>query len=217
MFRYRSYQQAFVMTALVILLCLVCLTGATLALFTSAEDDGKIGIVTAAGNVKVDIVDATDITDSLVGDALGFMLPSGDKTGTVLFEPGATFYTQGFRIKNVGNVPVNYSLYISPDDQISTGDFNEAFEVWISTDPKDPSKAVELPFYSRLVVEGSEGEYLSDTFYLFIKMKESAGNEFQGKEFAFLENGTRGIGVTVYAVQGNVDVQQNGVNAGAME
>lgn len=42
MFRYKSHKQAFIMTALVILLCLVSLVGATLALFTSDPNDGTI-------------------------------------------------------------------------------------------------------------------------------------------------------------------------------
>jgi hypothetical protein len=41
-----------------------------------------------------------------------------------------------------------------------------------------------------------------ETFYcLFVKMKESAGNEFQGSTY-------EGIGITVHAVQGNVSVNE---------
>ena len=39
----------------------------------------------------------------------------------------------------------------------------------------------------------------TDTYYLVIKMREEAGNEFQDKSYT-------GIGVTVYAVQGNAEV-----------
>jgi hypothetical protein len=58
MLRYKSHKQAFIMAALVILLCLVCLTGATLALFTGNVNDGTIGIITTTGDIAVDIVDA---------------------------------------------------------------------------------------------------------------------------------------------------------------
>ena len=67
--------------------------------------------------------------------------------------------------------------------------------MWISTDPTNPAIAQKLTdFTGRLEV----GESSESTYYLFIKMKESVGNEFQGKSYA-------GIGVTVYAVQGNVE------------
>ena len=40
MLRYKSNKQACIIAALVILLCLVCLAGSTLALFTSDPEDG---------------------------------------------------------------------------------------------------------------------------------------------------------------------------------
>ncbi len=193
MFRYKSHKQAFIMTALVILLCLVCLTGATLALFTSDLDDGTIGIITTSGNVKVDIVDAqTDAT--LMGKVLQFQTLSGDQG--VLFEPGATFYTQGFKVKNVGDIPVNFSVYVSEDKDMDMQEFNDNFEVWISTSPTSTADAKKLPdFTGRLEV----GESSECTYYLYIKMRETVSNEFQGKTYT-------GIGVTVYAVQGNVSI-----------
>ena len=39
----------------------------------------------------------------------------------------------------------------------------------------------------------------SDIYYLVVKMKANAGNKFQGRSFS-------GIGVTVFAVQGNTDI-----------
>ena len=73
----------------------------------------------------------------------------------------------------------------------------EAFDIWITTDPANPQSAMPLiPFVGFLdTVEHRE----SDTYYLYIRMKESAGNEFQGKTYS-------GIGITVYAVQGNVEI-----------
>jgi hypothetical protein len=192
MFRYRSHKQAFIMTALVILLCLVSLTGATLALFTSDRGDGTIGIIATAGDIKVDIVDASS-EESLVGEVLQFQTSADRKE--ILFEPGAVFFTQGFKVKNAGDIPVNFRLSVSEDPNINKEEFEQAFEVWISTDRSNPADAQKLTdFTGRLEV----GESSESTYYLFIKMKESVGNEFQGKSYA-------GIGVTVYAVQGNVE------------
>ena len=198
MFRYKSHKQAFIMTALVILLCLVCLTGATLALFTSGLNDGTIGIITTSGDVEIDIVDTSGAT--LQNRALDFITASGTPTdsGNVLFEPGATFRTQGFQVKNTGNIPVNFSLSVSKDDKIDMEEFDKAFELWIVKEGEDFSSAKKITNFK---VNGLPAGESSDTYYLFIKMKESAGNEFQGKTYT-------GIGVTVYAVQGNVDIKE---------
>ena len=196
MFRYKSHKQAFIMTALVILLCLVCLTGATLALFTSDPNDGTIGIITTSGDVEIDIVDTSGVT--LQNRALAFMTTSGSMTDSedVLFEPGATFRTQGFQVKNTGDIPVNFRLSVSKDDKIDMDEFDKAFELWIVKEGDDFSSAEKITEFK---VSGLAAGESSETYYLFIKMKESVGNEFQGKTYT-------GIGVTVYAVQGNAQL-----------
>ena len=192
MIRYKTNKQAVIIAALVILLCLACLTGATLALFTSDPNDGTIGIVTTSGDVEIDIVDTSGVT--LQNRALAFMTTSGaTDSDDVLFEPGATFYTQGFKIKNTGDILVNFSLSVSKDDKIDMEEFAKAFELWIVKEGDDFSNAEKLTEFK---VNGLAAGESSDTYYLFIRMKESAGNEFQGKTYS-------GIGVTVYAVQGN--------------
>ena len=199
MFRYQSNMRAIVIAALTILVCLVCLTGATLALFTSDEEDGKIGIITTAGDVAVDIVDAEDGKTSLVGEVLQFQLTAENRE--VKFEPGATFYTQGFQVKNVGTVPVNFRLYISRDEEIEEAytmeEFLSAFDIWIATTKNKHAAPQSLnEFTGSLSVDAN-----TETYYLFVKMKEDAGNTFQGRSY-------EGIGITVYAVQGNVSVER---------
>ena len=193
MFRYKSHRQAFIMTALVILLCLVCLTGATLALFTSNSKDGTIGIITTTGDVEIDIVDTSG--ETLQNKALDFITASGMPTdsGKVLFEPGATYRTQGFEIKNTGDIPVNFRLSVSKDDKIDMEAFDRAFELWIV---KEGDDFIDAERITEFKVNGLAAGESSDTYYLVIKMKESVGNEFGGKTY-------KGIGVTVYAVQGN--------------
>ena len=181
------------MTTLVIMLCLISLTGATLALFMNDANDGTIGIVTTSGNVEIDIVDISGVT--LQNKALAFMTDLGETDSKdILFEPGATFYTQGFRIKNIGTTLVNFSLSVSKDDKIDAEEFNKAFELWIVKEGEDFRCAKKLTEFK---VNGLASGEISDTYHLFIKMRESAGNEFQNKTYT-------GIGVTVYGVQGNV-------------
>ena len=196
MLRYKTNKQAYVIAALIILLCLVCLAGATLALFTSNLKDGTIGVITTAGTVKVDIVDATDKDASLVGKALEFLTPVDNED--LLFEPGATFYTQGFKIKNTGDIPINFHLAVGKSTAEDMQDFDEAFEVWIATEINNLATAEKLTdFKGRL----EAGAISTPTYYLYIKMKETAGNDFQGRSYT-------GVGVTVYAVQGNVTVEE---------
>ena len=190
MIRYQSNKQALIVAALVILLCLVCLTGATLALFTSNIEDGTIGIITTSGNVQVDVVNKEGV--SLLKNTLSFVTTRDE----VLFEPGATFYTQPFRVKNAGDVTVNFRIDVSEDKDVDMKAFREAFEIYVATDPTLPATAQDMnDFVGQLAVGGESREYC-----LVIKMKESAGNEFQGATYD-------GIGITVYAVQGNVNVE----------
>ena len=205
--RYKNRKQPIIIAALIIFVCIVLLTGATLAIFTSNPNDGTIGIVTTAGNIEVDIVDENYQT--LVGRALSFDRAVDDDS-PILFEPGAVFRTEGFKVINEGDIILNFRLYISEDEDMDMEEFIKAFDIWISTDPNKPEEAEELqPFEGRLgtekIKEDVNGEPLkreSETYYLFVKMKEDAGNTFQNKEYD-------GIGITVYAVQGNVNIEES--------
>jgi len=189
MSRYKPNKKTFIIAAMVILLCLVSITGATFALFTSTTEDGKIGINTTSGSLKVDIIDASDNPSSLVGDVLDFITTSDKQE--ILFEPGAMYYTEGFRVKNNGSIPMNFILYISEDESVSE-DFSEAFEVWLTNDPTDKTNMVKLQEFDGRLEVGQT----SDIYYLVFRMKETAGNEFQDRAFT-------GVGITVCAVQGN--------------
>ena len=177
---------------IIILLLLTTIVGLTYALFTSGGDDGKIGVNVTSGECKIDIVDAED--KSLVGDVLDFV--TAENKDKIYFEPGATYYTEGFEVKNIGNIPVNFRVFISEDEINNRYEFQEAFELWITKDPSNLEGAERLTeFTGRLEVDQT-----SETYYLVIRMKETAGNEFQNKTYT-------GIGVTVYAVQGNAPIE----------
>ena len=193
---YIKSKSSYIVAAIVIFLCLIAITGATFALFTD-ENDGKIGVNATSGNLEVDIFDASDNPQSILGETLGFLTQDGTtlfEPGEVLFEPGAVFCTEGFRVMNTGNISLSYIIYISEDkdNKYYSADFSEAFEVWITTDHKTANVGKRLYEF-----EGSlEPGYGSDVYYLVFRMKESAGNEFQNRTFS-------GIGITVCAVQGN--------------
>ena len=141
----------------------------------------------------MDIIDTAG--ESLKDKVLQFYTTSTNPN--LYFEPGATFYTQGFKIVNKGNVPINFRLSFSEGSDI---DMN-AFDVWITTDPTNPNPPINQKLPNNFLGKLKNENDVTDTYYLVVKMKESVGNEYQGKEYS-------GIGVTVYAVQGNVEIKE---------
>ena len=110
MFRYKPQKSTLIIAAMVILLCFVSITGATYALFTASTEDGKIGINATSGDLEVDIIDASNNPSSLVGDVLNFVTTSDKQE--IWFEPGAMYYTEGFRVKNTGEIPLKLCALI---------------------------------------------------------------------------------------------------------
>ena len=175
---------------IIILLCMTSVIGVTWALFTSGED-GSIGVNVSSGSVKLDIVDIKNT--SLKGQYLHFTRDSDSKD--LICEPGASFYTQGFKIVNKGTVSANFRIFVRDDGDSNMLEFEKAFEIWITDNPTDPTNAVRLQqFTGTLAPNGETGVY-----FLVIKMKPEIGNEFQQAEYD-------GIGVTVFGVQSNVDI-----------
>ncbi len=179
---------------LIIALCFSSIIGSTFALFTNNLEDGTIGINATSGRVSIDIVD--DDKNSLVGDVLQFQTRG---TGFIYFEPGATYYTQGFTVLNRGSIPVNIHMFVSVDERVENKDFHDAFELWITTDTTKRESEVQMRDFKGSLGVGKE----TDTYYLVVRMKPNAGNAFQNKAY-------RGIGVTVYAIQGNVNINEYG-------
>jgi len=175
----------------IILLCAIAIITLTSMLNKENEDDGKIGVNVVSGECKLDIVDKDG--KSLLGDVLDFVSNSGEQ---VIFEPGATYYTEGFSVKNIGTVDVEYRVYISDDEKLAEADFKTAFDMWITKDPANLEQANKLTSFTGEL----KTTELSDTYYLVIRMKQTAGNEFQNKTYS-------GIGITVYAVQAKADME----------
>ena len=186
---------------IIIILCVISLIGVTFALFTNGND-GVIGINITSGDIKIDIVDKNEAT--LVGDVLDFVGVDGDPND-ILWEPGAVHYTEPFAIKNLGDVPVNYRVYIECKQEDAK--LIEALEFYIISEETlkstDGRLGLEL-LEDSLKMDAFEsslapGELSSEYYHLVVRMKPEAGNEYQNLELT-------GVGITVYAVQGNVGV-----------
>ncbi len=173
-----------------LLLCALAAIGyLTHTLFKKNGNDGTIGVNVTTGKVQVDIID--EDKKSLVGNVLDFVTDDGEKA---YFEPGATFYTEGFNVKNTGNIPIDFRVSLSKDEDIDFEKFQQAFDFYIVDDPENTDEMEKLTSFSGKLAAGKR----SDTYYLVVKMKETAGNDFQGKKYT-------GIGITVHAVQSNAE------------
>ncbi len=184
-----------VITALVIfiLLLVVSVAALTIYLFVIEPDDGTIGINVTTGQVKVDIVDTKG--ESIVGEVLDFVLPQGSTE--FIFEPGGCYYTEGFKVKNDGNIALRFHIYVSDDEDVDMDEFKDAFELYITKDPTNPESNQEIVSFNDILEVGQ----LSETYHLVIKMKETAGNKFQNKVYT-------SIGVTVHATQKNASFEE---------
>ena len=194
MSRYSNTKKSILIAAIIILLCTISIAGATLALFTSRQD-GKIGINATSGRLEVDIVDTSiEGPSTLVGEVLEFETTSTHRK--VIFEPGATYITEGFRVVNLGNIPINFIIYLSHDEDSEKPPFDAAFDVWITDDRKDPTHRVNMKDFENRLEVGQ----ISDIYYLVVQMKDDAGNAYQNQSYS-------GIGITVWAVQGNAQIE----------
>lgn len=194
----KTTKRALFSSAVSLLLCVCMMLGTTFAWFT---DEATTGVNTIqSGTLDVDLVDQNDV--SLVGSKLSFMNVKGDTD--ILWEPGVTFLTQGFKVVNNGNLALKYKLVITGID----GDAKllEAIEFWLISPDGKPATVEALEGMTRVDLTeefnlNPKGKSLienvgfeSDLYYLVAHMDEEAGNEYQDLKLS-------DVGITVYATQ----------------
>ena len=218
----KSKKSALLLSFTSLLLCFAMLVGSTFAWFTDTATTGVNKIV--AGNLKVDIVDATNTDKSLTGDngkllwtqkvvsEGGGALEAVTTEGLPLWEPGVTFLTQGFKIKNGGNLALKWKMAINKENvENGKADSEETpskslldvidFSVVKSTDENATAVAIE-----NFVGELKEKNTVStDTYYIKGHMQKEAGNDYQNLTLD-------GITITVYATQLNSENDSFGPN-----
>ena len=153
-----------------------------------------------AGNLKVDIVGAT--TGNHI-DSLSFQ--NKDNSSSILWEPGVTFHTEGFRIKNDGNLALKWKMVVNKDSAstgVVEGSNGKAgmnlldvidFSVVSSKDENAPAVKID-EFVGHTAAETID----SVTYYIKGTMKTTAGNDYQNLTL-------NGITITVYATQDTVE------------
>ena len=175
----RKTKLAMLQSVVALILCAAMLVGTTFAWFTDEVTSAVNKI--QAGNLDVDLVDAAG--NSLEGTSLTFMDVTGNTD--ILWEPGCTFKTQGFRVANRGSLALEYTMYING----LLGDSKLLEVIRFSVQDADGYTVDIDTFEGQLSARAS-----SDVFYLVGHMDENAGNEYMNLTLT-------GIGITVYATQ----------------
>ena len=195
----KATKRALLTSILAICLCLVMLIGSTFAWFTDTASTNVNKI--ESGTLKVDIVDAEDVNNSLDGDTLKWVrAKSANEFETVdgsdiLWEPGCTYKLQSFKIANKGNLDLKYKIEITGID--GDAELNKVIK-WTVNGKEISSQEFELR------ASETAGIYTySDAITLEGHMDENAGNEYQNLTI-------NGIAITVYATQLNSESDSYG-------
>ena len=194
----KAVRSALGMSVLSIALCAAMLIGTTFAWFTDTASTAVNKI--QAGTLKVGIVGKEG---SLDGKTLSFKNKNG-KTD-ILWEPGATFNLDPFKIVNNGNLALKYKVVISGINGSSK--LLEAIEFKVKVGEKAPVALADLD--GILLPEGkspvTDSEKVQESDFITISghMKETAGNEYQGLSID-------GVAITVYATQYTYEYDSEG-------
>ena len=185
----KSLKRALLSSAFSLIICVAMLIGTTFAWFTDTASTAVNKI--QAGNLKVDIVDKNG--NSLNGKSLNFR-DVNNKTD-ILWEPGAKFNLDSFKIVNKGNLALKYKVIISGIN--GSAKLLEAIDFTVKIG--DAAEAALADWEGVLLPDGAAAADtmpVKETKLITIsgKMREDAGNEYQGLSID-------GIGITVLATQ----------------
>ena len=185
----KSLKRALLSSAFSLIICVAMLIGTTFAWFTDTASTAVNKIQT--GNLKVDIVDQNG--NSLNGKSLSFR--DVDNKTDILWEPGAKFNLDSFKIVNKGNLALKYKVIISGIN--GSAKLLEAIDFTVKIG--DAAEAALADWEGVLLPEAAvaaDTMPVKETKLITIsgKMREDAGNEYQGLSID-------GIGITVLATQ----------------
>ena len=176
-------------SVLALVMCVTMLVGTTFAWFTDSASTAVNKI--ESGTLHVDIVDERG--NSLDGKTLSFR--DVNKNADILWEPGATFALDSFRIVNTGKLALKYKVIINGVN--GNAKLLEAIDFFVKIG--DAEKVALADWEGILLPDGEAATDTMDagtTSAITISgtMKKEAGNEYQGLSID-------GIGITVVATQ----------------
>ena len=165
----KNTKKALLASVLSMLLCVAMLVGSTFAWFTDTASAAVNKIQAGTLDVALEMKEGNAWVN-----AEGKTLAWVDKDESTLWEPGSSYTIPSLRVINNGNLNLKYTIAITGIN--GAAKLNEAIE-WTITGTDDGTlKPKEIS--TDITITG--------------KMKEDAGNEYQGLSID-------GIAVTVYA------------------
>ena len=211
----KATKRALLTSVMALVMCVVMLVGTTFAWFTDTASTNVNRIV--AGNLKVDILDANgksvakgDTKRALSFTRASVTTDSGTtvvSTEDILWEPNCTYLTEGFQIKNAGNLALKWKIAINKDEVTNGKVGSEAtpskslLEVIDFSIVDAAGVAVDIDNFTGHIVPADDSGTntgLSGVYKIKAHMDANAGNDYQNLTL-------NGITITVYATQDTVE------------
>ncbi len=201
--KHTNTKRALFASLISLLLCASMLVGSTFAWFTDTASLAANKI--QSGTLDVGLIDEEG--NDLEGTTLFFSNVEGSTD--ILWEPGCTYFTQGFRVVNNGSLDFKYKIEITglegSSKLLEVIDFSVVIEdeleeategrscndlngIWQVTFDPETGKNIATQI----------GPFASKTMYIVAHMDKDAGNEYQDLSL-------EGIGITVFATQDVVE------------
>ena len=177
----KNTKRALASSALAMLLCIALLVGTTFAWFTDTASTSVNKI--QSGNLDVQLVKEDGLTE--LTEALKWVKAAGTENEKVLWEPGASYDLEGFKVKNNGNLALKYKVVIS--GIVGDNALKDAIDFTMKS---GNGAAAPLADFEGHLSAGAT----TDVITINGKMKETAGNEYMNKT-------VNGIAITVIATQ----------------
>ena len=197
---HKQTKRALLTSVMALVMCVVMLVGTTFAWFTDTSTANVNTI--KSGNLDVDMVDETGA--SLVGRTLSWQKAADGAGQEILWEPGATYNLNAFRIVNKGSLALKYEITVNGVKGSSKLLEAIDFTAKVGNDEVslDNLKGAILP---STVTTATGNEVIGKTDLITISgtMKTSAGNEYQGLTID-------GVSITVVATQYTYEYDSNG-------
>ena len=188
-----SVKRSLLVSAIALTLTAALLIGSTFAWFTSTATTSVSDVT--AGTLKVEIVNSDG--SELENNTVKFV--DKDGSSNILWEPGVTFTTKEFKIKNAGNLALKYKFQLGMNVTDANKALYNAITFYIAyKDANGTEQRVDVSQYEGHLA----GNANSDAFYLIGEMNPAA-TEGQGQTLSDLA-------IAVVATQDTVENDSNG-------
>lgn len=188
-----SVKRSLFVSAIALTLTAALLIGSTFAWFTSTATTSVSDVT--AGTLKVEIVNSDG--SELENNTVKFV--DKDGSSNILWEPGVTFTTKEFKIKNAGNLALKYKFQLGMNVTDANKALYNAITFYIAyKDANGTEQRVDVSQYEGHLA----GNANSDAFYLIGEMNPAA-TEGQGQTLSDLA-------IAVVATQDTVENDSNG-------